>query len=156
MKKILKQVLLLPLTFLLFQNCHSRAFQLKDEWTVTDYRFANISAMDEELVLEWIGKKAIVNKQLYFEYQNIKSYKKIFEGDSFCAYRKGWTKEKVSKDWFSRYYGISVGELGINQNEILIIHTACSGSPFHDIIIKSNDQIIVSWDGVFFTLTRKK
>ena len=155
-RKILKQVTLLSLIVLFFQNCHSLTFKLKDEWSITNYRFADISAMDEEMALEWIGKKAIINKQLYFEYQDIKSYKNIFKGDSFCAYRKSWTKEKVSTDSFLRYYRISAGELGMNRNEILIIHTACSGSPFHDIIVKSNNEIIVSWDGVFFTLTRKK
>ena len=113
-----------------------------------------MSAMDEEMALEWMGKKAIIDKQLYFEYQNIKSYKKIFEGDSFCAYRKGWTKEKVLTDSYFSDYGITAGELGIDQNEILIIHTPCAGTPFQDIVVKSDDEIIVSWDGVFFFLTR--
>ena len=98
MNNTLRQFILLGLTILLFQNCHSLAYSFKDEWTVSDFEFANMSAMDEEMALEWMGKKAIIDKQLYFEYQNIKSYKKIFEGDSFCTYSKGWTKEKVLTD----------------------------------------------------------
>ena len=154
MKNSLRQFILLGLTILLFQNCHSLAYSFKDEWTVSDFEFANMSAMDEEMALEWMGKKAIIDKQLYFEYQNIKSYKKIFEGDSFCAYRKGWTKEKVLTDSYFSDYGITAGEFGIDQNEILIIHTPCAGTPFQDIVVKSDDEIIVSWDGVFFFLTR--
>jgi len=154
MNNTLRQFILLGLTILLFQNCHSLAYSFKDEWTVSDFEFANMSAMDEEMALEWMGKKAIIDKQLYFEYQNIKSYKKIFEGDSFCAYRKGWTKEKVLTDSYFSDYGITAGELGIDQNEILIIHTPCAGTPFQDIVVKSDDEIIVSWDGVFFFLTR--
>jgi hypothetical protein len=156
LKKILQQVVLLSLTILLLQNCHSLAFELKDEWIVSDYGFADMSAMEEEMALEWMGKKAIIDKQLYFEYQKIKSYKNIFEGDSFCTYNKGWSKEKVFTDSFLSDYGITAGELGIDQNEILIIHTSCSGTPFQDIVVKSNDEIIVSWDGVFFFLTREK
>ena len=156
MNNTLRQFILLGLTILLFQNCHSLAYSFKDEWTVSDFEFANMSAMDEEMALEWMGKKAIIDKQLYFEYQNIKSYKKIFEGDSFCAYRKGWTKEKVLTDSYFSDYGITAGELGIDQNEILIIHTPCAGTPFQDIVVKSDDEIIVSWDGVFFILTREK
>ena len=155
MNNSLRQFILLGLTILLFQNCHSLAYSFKDEWTVSDFEFANMSAMDEEMALEWMGKKAIIDKQLYFEYQNIKSYKKIFEGDSFCAYRKGWTKEKVLTDSYFYDYGITAGELGIDQNEILIIHTSCAGTPFQDIVVKSDDEIIVSWDGVFFFLTRQ-
>ena len=154
MNNTLRQFILLGLTILLFQNCHSLAYTFEDEWTVSDFEFANMSAMDEEMALEWMGKKAIIDKQLYFEYQNIKSYKKIFEGDSFCAYRKGWTKEKVLTDSYFSDYGITAGELGIDQNEILIIHTPCAGTPFQDIVVKSDDEIIVSWDGVFFFLTR--
>ena len=156
MNNTLRQFILLGLTILLFQNCHSLAYTFEDEWTVSDFEFANMSAMDEEMALEWMGKKAIINKQLYFEYKNIKSYKNIFEGDSFCTYRKGWTKEKVFTDSFLSDYGITASELGIDQNEILIIHTSCSGTPFQDILIKSDDEIIVSWDGVFFILTREK
>ncbi len=100
MNNSLRQFILLGLTILLFQNCHSLAYTFEDEWTVSDFEFANMSAMDEEMALEWMGKKAIINKQLYFEYKNIKSYKNIFEGDSFCTYRKGWTKEKVFTDSF--------------------------------------------------------
>ena len=156
MNNSLRQFILLGLTILLFQNCHSLAYSFKDEWTVSDFEFANMSAMDEEMALEWMGKKAIIDKQLYFEYQNIKSYKKIFEGDIFCTYSKGWTKEKVLTDSYFSDYGITAGELGIDQNEILIIHTPCAGTPFQDILIKSDDEIIVSWDGVFFILTREK
>jgi hypothetical protein len=155
LKKILQQAGLLSLTILLFQNCHSLAFELKDEWIVSNYGFADMSAMDEEMALEWMGKKAIIDKQLYFEYQNIKSYKNIFEDDSFCTYSKGWTKEKVLTDSYCSNYGITAGELGIDQNEILIIHTSCAGTPFQDIVVKSDDEIIVSWDGVFFFLTRQ-
>ena len=156
MNNSLRQFILLGLTILLFQNCHSLAYSFEDEWTVSDFEFANMSAMDEEMALEWMGKKAIINNQLYFEYKNITSYKNIFEGDSFCTYRKGWTKEKVFTDSFLSDYGITASELGIDQNEILIIHTSCSGTPFEDILIKSDDEIIVSWDGVFFILTREK
>lgn len=154
MNNSLRQFILLGLTILLFQNCHSLAYTFEDEWTVSDFEFANMSAMDEEMALEWMGKKAIIDKQLYFEYQNIKSYKNIFEDDSFCTYSKGWTKEKVLTDSYFSDYGITAGELGIDQNEILIIHTSCAGTPFQDIVVKSDDEIIVSWDGVFFFLTR--
>ena len=69
MNNSLRQFILLGLTILLFQNCHSLAFELKDEWIVSNYGFADISAMEEEMALEWMGKKAIIDKQLYFEYQ---------------------------------------------------------------------------------------
>lgn len=143
LKNILQQVVLLSLPILLFQNCHSLAFELKDEWIVSTYGFADMSAMDEEMASEWIGKNAIIDKQLYFDYQKIKSYKNIFEGDSFCTYNKGWTKEKVLADSYLTDYGITAGELGIDQNEILIFHTPCSGTPFQDIVVKSDDEIIV-------------
>ena len=131
-------------------------FELKDEWIVSNFGFADISAMEEEMALEWMGKRQSLISNCI---SNIKTsrvtVKNIFEDDSFCTYSKGWTKEKVLTDSYCSDYGITAGELGIDQNEILIIHTSCAGTPFQDIVVKSDDEIIVSWDGVFFFLTRQ-
>ena len=37
----------------------------------------------------------------------------------------------------------------------MIIHLGCKETPFDEIIVKSKNELIIIWDGVFFFLRKK-
>jgi len=125
-------------------------------WVVDKYVFANISGMDDTIAAQWMGKKAIINEQLSFEYSEIPNYASIFKGNKNCDFRTQQKKERVDTDkYFSNDINIA-HRLGILQKEILIIQTKCKETPFQEIIKLTSNQIIIRWDGTFFFLTKEQ
>lgn len=132
----------------------SENFTLASTWEVVEFNFAAFSAMDKNLAQEWIGKKAVIKRLLYFEYNEIKSYLDLFENYSYCNFRHDQNRESVLTQEYFNNFNIDPQNLGVTQEELLIIHTICRGTPFQDIIVKSSNEIIIFWDGTFFTLKR--
>jgi hypothetical protein len=118
----------------------------------------DISAMDDTIATQWLGKKAIIKEQLYFEYYKIPNYKDIFKDNHHCNFRTGQTREKIStnKYFLDNYPKTTSGQLGITQKEILVIHTKCTGTPFDEIVTLTDNQIMILWDGTFFFLRREQ
>lgn len=56
-----------------------KIFRLEGVWEVTAYKFCGISAMDDSVANEWLGKKAIIKEELYFQYHMIENYKEAFK-----------------------------------------------------------------------------
>lgn len=138
-------------------NSQTEKFKLEGVWVAEKYKFSNISAMDDTTARQWIEKKAIIKEQLYFEYYKIQTYNDIFKDKNYCNFRVGQKREMVSPDkYFSDNYKMTPAKLGITQKEILVIHTNCNGTPFDEIVILKDNEIMICWDGVFFFLTREQ
>jgi|GEM_PF-5432503 len=156
-----------PLTIFIFfittllhgQTKSKDDFKLKGVWTVTKYTFCDISAMDDKIAQEWIGKKATVLKVIHFPYYNIPSYKDIFKNDCYCGYidsRHLCPDTVISTEKYFSSYKINYSELGIKGKTIRLVRMLCKETPFGEVIVKNDNEIIIYWDGVFFTLTRDK
>ena len=137
---------------------HTNDFHLKGSWTITKYISADISAMTDKIAKEWVGKKATVEKVIHFPYYDIPSYKDVFD-QTYCGYidnRYLYPDTIVSTEKYFQQFKINYQSLGLNKNTILLVRTACADTPFHEIIIKNDNELIIHWDGIFFVLTRDK
>ena len=132
-----------------------KSFQLEGVWEVTSYKFFGISAMDDPIANEWLGKKAIIKEELYFQYHMIDTYKELFKDDSNCNFRIGQVRELVSAEEYASSCNTTMKDLDIKKEELLMIHTTCANTPFREIVVLSDMKIMISWDGVIFILTRR-
>ena len=147
-------IIILFLTIYSDYFSQSDNFNLQGIWETNSSHFSSISAMNEKSAQEWIGKKAIIKDNLYFEYAKIDDYKEIFKDNYYCNFLKGKENKLVRTDTYISQFKITASDLGLVRDEVLIIHTPCEQTPFSEIIVKSNDEIIIHWDGVFFTMKR--
>jgi len=139
------------------QESRTDKFNLEGVWVIYNYKPGKICAMDDSTATQWIGKKAFFKERLCFEYSKIHKYKDEFKNDSICDYITGQKRELVSTiDYFNEYYRASPNDFEINQKEILLIHTNCKGTPFEDIMVLSNNEIRLLWDGIMFFMKREK
>ena len=83
--KILQKKILLIFLLAFSLNTFSQKndFNIHGVWYVTDYNIQGISAMDTLMANEWLGKRAIIKEDLYFEYSKIKHYSSIFK-NNYC------------------------------------------------------------------------
>jgi hypothetical protein len=136
----------------------TKSFYLEGSWTVSKYTFADVSAMTDKVAQEWMGKKATVKKVIHFPYYDIPSYKNIFT-ESYCEYNRKRHLHPdtiVSTEKYFKDLKINSAKLGITAKTIKLVRTGCKESPFKEMIVKNEDEIIIFWDGTFFTLTRDK
>lgn len=158
MKSLIITISLLTSTLIGQTQGNTKDFHLQGSWTVTKYIFADISAMTDKIAKEWLGKKATVEKVIHFPYYDIPSYKDIFD-QTYCGYidnRRLYPDTIVSTEKHFQQFKINYHSLGINKNNILLVRTACADTPFKEIIIKNDSELIIYWDGTFFVLTRDK
>ena len=133
-------------------------FNLKGSWTIIKYAFVDISAMTDKIAQEWVGKKATVIKVIHFPYYDIPTYKDVFK-QSYCGYvdnRHLFPDTIVSTEKYFNQFKINYVKLGISAKTIRLVRTACSDTPFSEMIVKNDNEILIYWDGTFFTLTRDK
>lgn len=160
MKLNLRLLFSIALIILSFSGLRSQTdkFILEGVWVVDNYKFMDISAMDDSIATQWLGKKAVIKEQLYFEYSKISNYRDIFKDNNFCNFRTHQMREKIltEKYFLDNYPKMSSRQLGINQNKITVIYTKCTGTPFSEIVILTDKQIMICWDGTFFFLGRQK
>jgi hypothetical protein len=136
----------------------TKDFNLKGSWTISSYTFADVTAMTDKIATEWKGKKATVAKVIHFPYYEIPSYKSVFE-QSYCGYiekRHLYPDTIVSTEKYFEQFKINYNELGLNKKTIRIVRTNCESTPFKEMVVKNDNEIIIFWDGTFFTLTRDK
>lgn len=159
MKLNLRFLFFIVLIIVPLLGLHSQTdkFKLEGVWVVDNYKFMNISAMDDTIATQWLGKKAVIKEQLYFEYSKISNYSDVFKNNNFCNFRTDQMREKIltEKYFLDNYPKMSSRQLGINQNQIIVIHTKCTGTPFAEIVILTDKQIMICWDGTFFFLRRQ-
>ena len=142
----------------------TKNFSLLGSWTINKYVFSDISAMTEKVAQEWKGKKATFTKVIHFPYYDIPTYKNTFANNSFkdncnCGDIKNrylHPDTSVSTEKYLVKFKMNSTKLGINKKTILLVRTNCSETPFEEIIVKNNNEIIIFWDGTFFNLTRDK
>jgi hypothetical protein len=158
MKSLVIFILLLT-SFAYGQNAkQTKDFNLKGSWTVTKYTFADITAMTDKIATEWKGKKATVAKVIHFPYYDIPTYKDIFQ-QSYCGYiekRHLYPDTVVATEKYFEQFKINHTKLGLSTKTIRIVRTNCAETPFKEMIVKNDNEIIIFWDGTFFTLTRDK
>ena len=137
----------------------AKDFNLKGSWTVYKYTFADISAMTDKTAQEWKGKKATVGKVIHFPYYDIPSYKDTFKDNTYCGYidkRRFYPDTIVSTENYFAQFKIIYTKLDINKKTIKLVRTGCTETPFKEMIVKNDNEIIIFWDGTFFTLARDK
>ena len=108
---------------------------------------------------EWVGKKATIDDKIHFEYDKINSYREAFDGTDSCDFfddqKRRWVDNKPTFCYnLSPYYKVPFDKLGIRGKRVLVIETTCRETPFSEIFVKSHDSMVISWDGVYFTLNR--
>jgi hypothetical protein len=150
----MKSICSIAIAFIFFQcNVFSQSPELKGSWIIYRFMPGTIYAMDEKTSKEWVGKKANFNKVLHFPYDEISGYKDVFK-QNYCDYaiiESRW----IDPAEFEEEYNISMGLMGVRTNLLLILKTACGGTPFESIIVNDKNEIIILWDGVFFYLKRE-
>ncbi len=144
------------LNALLVSITKTNNFKLNGLWRVDRYILAEISAMDDKMAIQWIGKKAIINRYLYFEYSKIPDYKEVFNENATCNLKIEQIRNSVPSDDYFFENHKSNTNLGLTQKAISIIKTNCKGTPFEEIIMLTPTQIIIQWDGAFFFLTKER
>ena len=159
MKSLIIFILLLTTSVYGQTSKPTKDFNLQGSWTISNYSFADISAMTDKVAQEWKGKKATVKKVIHFPYYDIPSYKDTFKGDTYCGYiekRYLHPDTIVSTEKYFEQFKINYTKLGITKKTTLLVRTNCSDTPFKEIIVKNDNEIIIFWDGTFFTMTRDK
>ncbi len=153
MKKFLSFILLIGLLFLL-TSCKIESNETIDairapknimpplygEWVIKDYRIGNISTMDEETAMSYLGKEVLFHKDL------------VAIGDEYCMDPIYKIKNVNPVDYLIYQYKTSPKFLDIDKDEIQIVSVMSNEQFFYEFIKESEDTIIVNIDGVFFYL----
>jgi hypothetical protein len=134
----------------------SDKYSLWGEFVIIKSFAPGISGMTETETKLWIGKKIEFHDSIYMKIDEKSEYKTLFKYTQ-CPIKKNYSVNKYSLDEFFRNYKFYPKEIGIIEKYVkYIIIENCSGTPFSQIIIKSNGNLIIGWDGVNFELTRLK
>jgi len=158
MKKILLTSLISLNFFLSFsQNTISSSqYTLWGEFIITKTYLPGISGMTNNESKLWVGKRVEFHDSIYLQIDNQSIYKNDFEF-SHCMIKKNYNVKKYSSNEFYQNNNFLPKELGILEQYVRYISLDyCAGTPFSEILIKSNGNLIIGWDGVQFELTRLK
>lgn len=113
---------------------------LYGEWVIKDYRIGNVSAMNEDTAMTYLGKEVLFHEDL------------VAIGDEYCIDPIYKIKNVNPVDYLIYQYKTSPKFLNIDKDEIQIISVISSEQFFYEFIKLSEDTIIVNIDGVFFYL----
>lgn len=133
----------------------SLQIDIKGIWTIKNYYFSDISAMDEKMAKEWLNKSVRIDDKLHFNFQEIASYKDIFKSENNCAFLNIGKPEVASKEIYFDAIRDPLTELKIKKSTINIYKTNCNDNPFSEFVINEDQEIIFRWDGVFFIMTKE-
>jgi hypothetical protein len=112
---------------------------IQGTWVVNRYSFGRISAMSEEEANEWIGKNLYIDKdKISFEFSKISQYKNV---KSDCTILNLDKPEIIFEDY-------------TDESIYKYYKTNCTTHPFADFTINKNNELIIGWDGVEFTLLK--
>lgn len=134
----------------------SYKYSLWGEFIIVKSFAPGISAMSESEKKLWIGKKIEFHDSIYMKIDEKSEYKPLFKYNQ-CPIKKNYSVKKYSIDEFYSNNKFYPKEIGIIEKYVSYIITEnCSGTPFSEIIIKSNGNLIIGWDGAQFELSRLK
>lgn len=167
MKKILTFLLIVILTFSYSEGNSQdlKKINTKDSlisgkniitgiWTIKQFYFAQISAMDEKTASEWLNKDLIINSKTHFNFDKIKAYKNVFKDENECEIINIKSPEITKPSNYFDTIRDPLSDLKIN-GVIKIFKTKCKDNPFSEFVLTENNRIIIHWDGVFFVLVKK-
>lgn len=110
------------------------------EWVIEDYKFGNVSAMDEKMAESYLGKEAFFHEDL------------VAIGDEYCVEPVYKIKNVQPIDYLIYQYKTNPKYLDIEEDKIQIISITGEEQFFYEFIRESEDSIIAYIDGVFFYL----
>ena len=150
-------ILFVLLTFdsLFAQNMGgNEKYNLWGEYKINKFYNGSIAAMSNGEAQIWIGKTISFHDSIYF---NLNNTTRIKNGFSFshCKINKEYQVKKIDYERFLKDSKISPKTLGFNSKFLKYISlSTCEISPFSEIYIKDNGNLIVSWDGIYFELSK--
>lgn len=142
---------------LIAQNMgNNEKYLLWGEFKIVKFYNGNISAMTTSEAQNWVGKTVFFHDSIYL---NLPTPIRTKNGFSYshCNIKKEFQVKTINQEQFLSDYKTSAKTLGISSRTIKYISiNTCDVSPFSSIYIKDNGNIIISWDGIFFELSRLK
>ncbi len=127
---------------------------LQDSWIISKYIFADKRSMTDKVAKEWKGGKVTVAKTIHFPFYDIPSHKNIFKTIVIAAILKNGictrTQLYLPKNILNNLKSNILSSVLVKA--IQLIRTNCTDTPSKELIVKNGNEIIMFWDGVFFTL----
>lgn len=118
------------------------------KWSIKSFTFNKISAIDSSQAKEWLGKELFIDDSIHFDMQQIPSYASMFSNQKACKI-KDITPFQI--DPFEEGFIRELLENPKNKNiSFYNINTECETSPNAHLIINSQLDLIMLWDGTFF------
>jgi hypothetical protein len=139
-------------TFIISTNTLVPLTNLFGQWEIYKYARGSISILTPEEINNWMGQRVFIStNKIVFP---LKSPPFHAEFNTECDPPFFLTsRENVQEYFIKNDYGINPVAIGITQDEITIISTGCSGTPYITII-QTNDDLVFLWHGVFFFLKK--
>jgi hypothetical protein len=133
-------------------------FHLTGTWTIVKYHSAPISAMTDSESEEWVRKQVTFGNGISFPFSKISNYKDEFNDELTCGGQGGHFSFSDSITSTTDFFGdkFNPKEVGITAKTVRVLKTNCSDTPFQEIAVKNDNEIIIQWDGIFFILHRDK
>ncbi len=120
------------------------------KWKIVKYVFPGVSAMDNVQADQWVGNEV--------EYGPAE----VIGGGERCE-EPAYSRKRVNADKYFKGSGTdgSVAlKLGLYQESVEVLTIRCGKKPWvsrwSQVILLSDDRLMVTWDGAFFTLERVK
>jgi hypothetical protein len=122
------------------------------QWEIYKYTLGYVSGLTPKEANDWIGQRAFISADgIVFP---LKTALLHAEFNTQCDPPFFLTSSENAQEYFLKNdYRINPVAIGIMQNEITVISTGCSSTPYITII-QTNDNLVFQWDGVFFFLRK--
>lgn len=131
-----------------------KPWSLKGTWSVKKHHNRTVYAMNLEEVEEWMHRKFIISESITFEFDKMPNYANDFGDEMTCAINNlGQPESIAAEDYFERRFD-PIEELDVFDSTLKIYRTTCLGNPFSTFVLTEKNEILTSWDGVYFVLTK--
>jgi hypothetical protein len=147
----MKKIIIIVFIILLNTN-KSSAQSLEGNWTVFKFESAPISAMDDIDAKKWLQHNIIIKNGSIIFNNKINDVLNNFNLKNCKIKNENKPFKKKAEDYFDK--NINFEKIAPFGSSVLIYETSCDDSPFSNLILNSKNEIIISWDGVFFFLRK--
>jgi hypothetical protein len=130
--------------------------EVKGTWVIRAYYFGEISAMDEKTAKEWMDRKLVIADKLYFDFDQVRSYREEFRGQLECDVMNIDSPEIIlASEHFDPERPL-FSDLKLDSSMIKVYKTSCPEHPFSEFILTGKSELIFTWDGAFFVLNKER
>jgi len=131
-------------------------FTIKGTYKITNYVFAEISAMEDQKAKEWLGKELVIDELFHFNFDQIEGYKDLFVGQNECKCTNLADPYTIAAEKFYDSQNVSLKELNVTEQMLTIYESECTDYPLEKVALTNDHRLIFNWDGVYFILTKTK